>query len=416
MPSIPDAILTINADDPSALTRLLDLPAWQVTRMDLAAGPQRLVLHCAIQLPGAACPTCQTWSAAPHDYATRTVRDLPWAGWASWLCFTTCRWFCAPCHRPFTPSVTALAPYGRTTRRYADLLVAQVRASSVQATAQQQQHGYKAVEGIYYRAAAATHPSGPPAGLIRRLGIDEIAARKGQGQYRLVLVDLDRGRVIEQLADRQKATLREYLLSWPAEQRAAVEDVATDFWAAYHEVVAEVLPTARVTGDRFHVQQHVNEALTTVRVVEQRKLGKEDREFVFQQRHVLGRNEEELDAADWVNLEVIKQGVPVLGRAHELKEELRRIYQTVPDRAGAAHAVGAWIAHALGSGIPALVAVGGFVERWREAILNYFVARTTSGMVEGLNNKIKLIKRQAFGFRNDRHFRLRVLMACDGAA
>lgn len=54
-----------------------------------------------------------------------------------------------------------------------------------------------------------------------------------------------------------------------------------------------------------------------------------------------------------------------------------------------------------------------FVGRWREPILNYFVRRTSSGMVEGLNNKIKLIKRQAFGFLNDAHFRLRVLMACE---
>jgi len=406
----------IQADDPTALTQLLDLPNWQVLRLDLAPAAHRLVVHCEVLLSGAACPTCQVWTAARHDYDTRPVRDLPWAGWACWLSVTACRFACAGCARPFTPVLAAVAPFARTTRRYATRLVAQVDDSSIAATARAHAHGYKGVEGIYYRAAATTHPSGPPTGLIRRLGIDEIAARKGHGQYRLVLVDLDERRVIEQLADRSKATLRAYLLSWSAEQRAGVEEVGTDFWAAYHEVAAELLPGARVTGDRFHVQKHVNEALTSVRVAEQRTLDAEDRAVVFAARQVLGRNEEDLDAGDWTILEVIKDGVPVLGQAHELKEELRRIYETATDRAGAAGELGGWIARALGSGIAAFVEVGGFVERWQEAILNYFVARTTSGAVEGLNNKIKLIKRRAFGFGNDEHFRLRVLMGCAGTS
>lgn len=77
--------------------------------------------------------------------------------------------------------------------------------------------------------------------------------------------------------------------------------------------------------------------------------------------------------------------------------------------------VDTWRAAVAASGLPALVQVGEFVGRWREPILNYFVRRTTSGLVEGLNNKIKLVKRRAFGFCNDAHFRLRVLLACNGA-
>ncbi len=106
---------------------------------------------------------------------------------------------------------------------------------------------------------------------------------------------------------------------------------------------------------------------------------------------------------------------PELEVVHTLKEELRTIYNTAADRATAATAVERWLAAAARSGVAALVKLGEFVARWREPILNYFVARTTSGLVEGLNNKIKLVKRRAFGFRNDDHFRLRVLLACDGA-
>lgn len=250
---------------------------------------------------------------------------------------------------------------------------------------------------------------------MRRLGIDEIAARKGHGHYKLVLVDLDRRGVIEQLPDRRKETLAAYLRTWSAEARAAVAEVAVDFWAAYHEGAAELLPQAQVVGDRVHVQKHLNEALNQTRRTVQRTRGSADATFVRQHRHLLLSNEDDLDARNWMTLCAMKVGVPILDRVHTLKEEWRTLFNQAISRAEAAGAVEAWLKRARASDAPALREFVGFVERWREPILNYFVARTTSGPVEGLNNKIKLVKRQAFGFRNDEHLRLRVLIACAGA-
>jgi len=107
--------------------------------------------------------------------------------------------------------------------------------------------------------------------------------------------------------------------------------------------------------------------------------------------------------------------LPLLDQVHTLKERFRAIFNSAADTAQAGAQLREWLVAARASGVAALVEFAGFVERWWEPILNYFVNRTTSGLVEGLNNKIKLIKRLAFGFRNDAHFRLRVLMACDGS-
>ncbi len=114
-------------------------------------------------------------------------------------------------------------------------------------------------------------------------------------------------------------------------------------------------------------------------------------------------------------MELLKAYREELDVAHTLKEKLRTIYNTAEDRVAAAAALEGWLVAAARSGLAAFVKLGEFVARWREPILNYFVAHTTSGIVEGLNNKIKLVKRRAFGFLNDEHFRLRVLLACDGA-
>jgi transposase len=392
MESIPDDLLIINAADPAALTRLLDLPELAVTRLERPAWLGRIILQCHVTNPAAACPDCGQVSAAVHQ-----------------------RFWCAACQRPFSELLAAIAPYARTTRRFATSLVSSVRMSTVAATARASRHGYKAVEGLFYRHAAASYPEAPPTGLPRRLGIDEIAGRKGHGHFQLILTDLDAGRVIAHLPDRQQETLRTYLASWRPEQRAAVQEVATDFWAAYHTVAAELLPGARVVGDRFHVQQHLSAAVNATRGAVQRKLGRANREFVRRWRNVLLRNEEELSPAEWVSLEVLKQGLPELRVVHTLKEEFRALFNAPLGRAEAAEQLLAWLERARGSGIAPLREFADFVWRWREPILNYFVARTTSGVVEGLNNKIKLILRRAFGFSNHEHFRLRVLMGCDGS-
>jgi transposase len=415
MSSIPPDLECIQAGDPHALTQCLHLPQLAVTQLTFLRALGWLLIAVHSPAPTACCPRCGQASAQVHQYHTRLVRDLAWADLRCVLHLVRRRFKCAACRRPFTEPLTALAPHARTTRRYAAHLLAAVRTATVAAVARAEQHGYKAVEGSVYRQAAAAHPPGPPRQRITRLGIDEIAARKGHGHYKLVLVDLDTQQVFEQLPDRDKASVRAYFAQWSAEARAAVEEVTTDFWAAYHEVAAELLPAARVVGDRFHVQQHVNDALNTVRREVQRQMAPADRAWLQARRHLLLRNEEDLAAAEQLDLEILKAYAPAIDVAHTLKEGLRTIYATAADRASAAAPLDTWRAAVAASGLPALVQVGEFVGRWREPILNYFVRRTTSGLVEGLNNKIKVVKRRAFGFCNDTHFRLRVLLACNGA-
>jgi transposase len=410
--SIAEDGLWINALSPTALTQLLALEDLVVTALELVPWQARLYLHCMPTSPVATCPACHAASFQIHQYHRRTVRDLPWGPWACYLQLTRRRFWCARCARPFTEACPAVAPCARTTRRFAAALVAAVPAATIKAVAVAVGHGYHAVEGIFYRTAQTAHPPRPPAQRVRRLGIDEIAARKGHGPYKLVLVDLDRRVVIEQLPDRRKETLAAYLRTWSAQARAAVVEVAVDFWAAYHEVVAMLLPQACVVGDRFHVQKHLNDALNETRRTVQRTLNTEDATFVRKHRHLLLSNEDDLDAGNWMKLCVMKVAVPILDRVHTLKEEWRTLFNQTLRREAADAEVEAWLARARACDAPALLEFVGFVERWREPILNYFVARTTSGTVEGLNNKIKLVKRQAFGFRNDAHFRLRVLMAC----
>lgn len=411
--TIPRDSWRLNAGDPHALTRLLDLPEFVVTALEYDDRLDRVLVRCRQVHAAAVCPACGSVSAHPHQYEWRTVRDLPVAGRACYLEFPSRRFKCARCRRPFTEVLEAVAPLARRTRRYEEWLFEQCRGSTIQDVHRRERLGYKAVEGLYYRRAAQQDSAA--AAPVRRLGIDEIALKKGRGQYALVLTDLDRRRVLTVLPARTKEALEAQFDRWSAEQRAAVTDVALDLWEPYHLAVAAKLPNARITGDRFHVMKNLNDRISEARRAIQRAAPPAERRRLKGFRWLLVKNQADLDERERGRLAEMYRAAPLLGRLHQLKEAFRTICETAPDRAAAEAALTAWVAEVEASGLPSLGQFVATLRRWWEVILNYFHDRLTSGVVEGLNNKLKLIKRRAFGYRNFAHFRLRVLVECDGA-
>lgn len=410
MCSIPAELEQFNADDPAVLTYLLGLPELTVTHLEFAPWRGWLVLHCVPVADAADCPTCGYPSRTVHQAHQRTVRDLPWAAYHCFLQVTRRRFDCAHCGVPFTERLAAVAPRARLTRRYATALFIACQEQTIQHVARQHDLGYKTVEAVYYRHAAVV----PPPGTVRRLGIDEIALKKGHRAYILVLSDRDTGRVIALLPDRLQATLEAYLASWSAQQRAAVTDVMLDLWAPYHAAVAAALPQARRVADRFHVMKNLTDQVSTARRTLQRTATPGEREHLKGCRWLLVKNAADLTEAEQAQLTTLQEAVPLLGRLHALKEGFRSIFERTRERATASSRLHEWIATVETSEVPSLSKFVGTLRHWWEAILNYFPERLNSGFVEGLNNKLKLIKRRAFGFRNFAHFRLRVLSECQG--
>lgn len=413
--TIPPDSWQINAGDPRALTRLLDLPDFAVTAVEYDARLDCLVAHCAHVRDVAVCPACGTPSSQPHQYKPRTVRDLALAGRACRLEFTARRFKCAQCRRPFTEALEAVAPQARCTRRYEQHLFAQCRGSTIQEVCRRERLGYKTVEGLYYRLAACQDAAADQ-GAVRRLGIDEIALKKGRGRYALVLSDLDRRRVLTVLPERTKEALEAQLDTWSAAQRAAVTDVALDLWEPYHLAVSAKLPNARISGDRFHVMKNLTDHVSEARRALQRAAPAAEKKRLKGCRWLLVKNQADLDEAEQAKLAEMYAASPLLGRLHTLKEAFRTICETAPDRAAAEERLTGWIAEVAASGLRSLGKFGRTLRRWWDPILNYFHERLTSGVVEGLNTKLKLIKRRAFGYRNFGHFRLRALVECDGGA
>jgi len=179
-----------------------------------------------------------------------------------------------------------------------------------------------------------------------------------------------------------------------------VEEVSVDMWGGFPKMVAQVFPKAKLVIDRFHVMQALLKELDKIRRQSTVKKGKGLRFLILKNRQDL--NEEELQ-----KLECFLRESRRLRKAYELKEDLREIYESRLTVAEGQFQVEQWLHRARNIYSDVVTTIWNHLA----GICNYFQSRTTSGAMEGINNRIKLIKRQAYGFRNITNFRER-LLAC----
>ncbi len=185
----------------------------------------------------------------------------------------------------------------------------------------------------------------------------------------------------------------------PLELRERVEEVRVDMWGGFPKVVQAVFPNAHLIFDRFHVMKLVNEELNKVR--------RQTKMTVKGSKFILLKNVVDLSDEKRIKLASILSHSNRLKTAYELKEEFREIFETCATvEEGKVHLL-RWLRKARNVYCDVLTTIHNHLD----GICNYFLSRTTSGVMEGINNKLKLIKRQAYGFVNFDNFRAR-LLAC----
>ncbi|HBE35391.1 MAG TPA: ISL3 family transposase [Cyanobacteria bacterium UBA11368] len=227
--------------------------------------------------------------------------------------------------------------------------------------------------------------------------MDEISQRKGYRHFITMVANAETGNLLEVIDSHQQEEIIEALKQQPLEIREKVEEVSVDMWAGFPKVIAEVFPNAVVVIDRFHVMKLVNQRLNKLRqIVGIKAQGS---------RFLLLKNSSDLTELETQKLEQILAQSPCLRIAYEMKEELREIYQTSQTVKTGLIRMKKWLATA----IVLYGKVARTIRSHLEGICNYFISRTTSGVMEGINNKAKLIMRQGYGFTNFESFRARLL-------
>jgi len=384
------------------LTQLLSIPNYKVVGVEMA--DDIITLDIESTLDGAECPRCDTYCTDLHENHPRTVRDLPISGKVCYLRFVRRRFFCSHCRSPFSESLSFVGERRDYTKRYEAWIFHQVKENNITAVQRLEGLTYDQIESIFLTEARGRIPANPFASL-KRLGIDEISLRKGKQDFVLILTNLDTGDVVDVLEKRTQDKLRARLEQLTEQERSQIVEVAIDMWEPYSNVCEELLPNADITVDRFHVAKAVNEELKKLKNQEK----KQHPEVIEGAHYPLLKNQEDLTDTQQEKLDQVYETCPTLKMAHRLKECLRHIFEYDSTKEKAIQRLQKW-SH-IAEREQLFPEFRKTLARWMDKIANYFHQRTTSGMVEGINNKVKLIKRRAFGFRNFGNFRLRVMVA-----
>jgi transposase len=244
---------------------------------------------------------------------------------------------------------------------------------------------------------------------LRRIAIDEIAVAKGH-RYLTVVLDLESGAVVF-VGDGKGADALKPFWKRLRPSKAQIEAVAMDMAAAYRSAVATHLPGAVIVFDHFHVVKLFNEKLSDLR----RAVYREATEVMHKEvlkgtRWLLLKNPENLDPEkdEERRLEEALALNQPLATASYMKDDLRRFWEQ-PGKRFATTFLDGWIRRAEASGIKILQQMGKTLAAHRSGLLAYDDAMITSGPLEGTNNKIKTMKRQAYGFRDHEFFKLKIL-------
>ena len=232
-----------------------------------------------------------------------------------------------------------------------------------------------------------------------KLSLDEFSREKGKRNFVTVVSDLDKSSLLEVIDSHKSDEIIEVLKAQPQAMRDNVKEVSVDMWGGFQKVIKEVFPNALIVIDRFHVMKLVNKALNKIRLILELK--------GLKNRCLLLENNQNLTLEEKQELQDLLIQSPCLTIAYELKEELRDIYETSTTVKMGLRKLEKWLVYAriiLGKTADTL---GKYIQE----ICHYFVNQTTSGVMEGINNKIKLIIRQSYGFNTFDSLREK-LLAC----
>ena len=356
------------------------------------------------------CLKCDREVSKIHDTTPRWVRDLPILDCPTFLLVHRCRVACPRCG-PKLESLDWLAPYARVTRR---LALSVARMCQVMTTKHVAEHWglnwstVRAIDRTYLEQTLG------PVCLdgVEQLLMDEFALQKGH-RYATVVADALSKRVLWLCRGRSREDVRPFFELLGPEGRQRIRAVGMDMNAAYEKEVWRHCPKAEIVYDLFHVlAKYGREVIDRVRLDEAKRQG-QSRKSTRRARWILLRNRHSLKEADQLRLKELLEANQRLFIVYVLKEDLKRLWK-YRHRGYARRFWDGWLRRALESGIAPLVRFARKLETYLDGILSHTRWPLNTSVLEGINNKIKVIKRVAYGYRNDEYFFLKVRAAFPG--
>ena len=361
-----------------------------------------LHIFCHLRRKPHKCPCCDALTDTVHDYRVQVIKDIPAFGKKCFIHLKKRRYRCS-CGKRFAEHNSFLPRYHRMTNRLCSYIIDKLRNEvSFSSLAREVNLSVSTVIRIFDLVSYS------PKELPTALSIDEFKGNTNGEKYQCILTDPINRVVLDILPKRYESFLTKYFKAFSNDERNKVKYFVSDMWKPYSNISSVWFKNAIHIVDKYHWIRQVIWAFEAVRKQEQKKFSKSYRRYFKRSRQLLIKRFKYLSDEQKQQVNIMLYASPTLSSAYFFKEDFLEILDC-KNRSSAKAAMSDWINSALDSGIPQLQKCSNTLINWLTGILNSFSSPLTNGFTEGCNNKIKVLKRNAYGYKNFNRFRNRIL-------
>lgn len=389
------------------ISKLFPFRRVKMTGLRVADGKKVLVKIEPDKRYAPLCSGCQKKLRVIHSYRKRVVSDMPMCGFQVKIEYTYRMLCCKRCgmkveHHDF------IQPYSRVTNRFANYIYQLCQVMTILDVSEHTGLSWDQIRYIDKRMLRKRY-GGPVTKHLEVLCIDEISIKK-RHHYLTIVADYFTGRVISVIRKRKYKPVASFLESLPKKTRKGIKAVAMDMWDPYIKAFRRHCPWALIVFDPFHVIASFSRVIDKIRAELYRDADPELRKMMKRSRFLLLKNPENLTDEERPRLRMILRQNELLSSVYLLKEYLKRLWQYKYTKAAKSF-LNYWCRLATETGCPHLFTFAKTLKRYSYGLLNHCKFPIHTNRLEGINNKIKVIKRKAYGYRDLEYFSLKIIQA-----
>ncbi|MCX7108906.1 MAG: ISL3 family transposase [Proteobacteria bacterium] len=401
----------------------LDIEGVKVNRVEVT-GNGEVHIHVSSTVDGTQCHRCGRDIHRRYDEGREIkLRHLPILDMPTYIFLKPPRYICDDC--PGNPTTTQHLPWYEpghaVTKAYAEHVLKLLVNSTVQDVSEKEKIGYDEVEGIV-EGQFGQGVDWSSFSSLPTLGVDDLALKKGHRDFAtIVSVRTEDGenRLLGILENREKATVKAFLMSIPKHLRDTVQSVCSDLYEGYTEAAREVFgDKVVIVADRFHVAKLYRKEVGTVRKKEMRRLKRELSEEEYKKLKgsmwLVRKGPDTLGEEDRATLRLLFGYAPALFPAYAFGWALTGIFDTPQTKTRAEEMLRAWMRLARETKVEGFYKFMNTLDEKMDLITNYFIRRQNSGFVEGLNHKIRVLLGRCYGVFNRIHLFQRLSLDLGG--
>lgn len=388
--------------DKSILTDILDLQGFFIEKVKIIDSKVYLTLE---REGYPKCPNCgRAHKGAIKDRSTQRIQDLPLSGKMVFLEYTKERFICECGYRGYE-QIEWLSRYSRSSNRFNDWLYIFCKVMSIKDVA--------TLMGISKNSLYQIDKNGIKKELASQkkfktkdIGFDEVSVKHGHA-YATVISDRSNKKILDVLEGRKKDVITGFFESNGKRWCNQIRTAAMDMWKAFKTATEENCKNALICFDHFHIAQHFSRAIDKIRISEVKRLGKKGSEFLSGSRWLLLKNPSNLRSEEKRDLNLILKSNKRLMSVYIMRDSFREIYKGKTPLSRIQRFRN-WIRKAKLARIKGLSEFLEKIIRWQPYIENSLRLNVSNSYSEGLNNKIRLIQRRAYGYKDFEYLRLKI--------